>query len=624
MDKLLSCRSRCMVAAALAVAATAVYVVFLILPTMVVSEAKELRASVLFQPDVPIVFTSRTETASFEASAPEADGFHYPGTIPWAAHEGRLRLLTSGGRLYELTWDRRLPDGGTLIDVMSPTITTNGTHVLFSGRRAAPDPGHWRIYRIAISGHGLEQLTGGSDDPGCRFAPPMRYSADGSLMDEVDRKRVDYDDVDPADDGAGGFFFASSRLPDLGRDHTRRATQIWYWPKNGAPNPLSANRNNDRWPFLAPDNVVLFSAWSRNREAVTSGEDDIRPVALGGPFATRPTDVWFGARVYPDGTQFGYAIKMNEPVWRPRPLFNGRVAFMTSAAGGGLRLAQADWGYLRAAPSSLANGSEMPRQVGGTLVFGPERDDAGRPITSATPSPSPGGKVLFAAAPVGDSPAGYGLYLADETWEKGTVPKCIFNDPNLVDAEPVAVYRRQASIRSILPPMADGKPDRLSLFPNRVYDGPAGQLDNYLINAEMPDPFPGQQTVSEPGAAIPYPTGVKSVAFYAAHRDRFDAPQAPRVRGEWEKLLVAPLDERGTLKAWVPANPLMPTVLAGLGGDGKVFKWSGGTGPNGRKATFYALAGDHYSGTRANGYHFCVGCHTGHTFIKADIAERVR
>jgi len=124
-----------MVAAALAVAAGTVYLVFLNLATMVVPEARELRASVLMQPDVPIVFTSRTEPASFESSAPEADGFHYPGTIPWAAHEGRLRLLTSGGRLYELTWDRRLPDGGTLIDVMSPTITTNGTHVLFSGRQ---------------------------------------------------------------------------------------------------------------------------------------------------------------------------------------------------------------------------------------------------------------------------------------------------------------------------------------------------------------------------------------------------------------------------------------------------------------------------------------------------------
>jgi len=50
-----------MVAAVFAVAAGAVYLVFLNLATMVVPEARDLRASVLMQPDVPIVFTSRTE-----------------------------------------------------------------------------------------------------------------------------------------------------------------------------------------------------------------------------------------------------------------------------------------------------------------------------------------------------------------------------------------------------------------------------------------------------------------------------------------------------------------------------------------------------------------------------------
>src|SRR5439155_17090918 len=112
------------------------------------------------------------------------------------------------------------------------------------------------------------------------------------------------------DDGGGGLIFASSRLPDLGRDHTRRATQIWYRPAGAAaPRPLSANRNNDRWPFLAAGKAVLFSLWSRNRESVTEDLTDIRPVSAGTVYATRPTDNWMAARVYPDGSQFGYAVK---------------------------------------------------------------------------------------------------------------------------------------------------------------------------------------------------------------------------------------------------------------------------------------------------------------------------
>ena len=33
----------------------------------------------------------------------------------------------------------------------------------------------------------------------------------------------------------------------------------------------------------------------------------------------------------------------------------------------------------------------------------------------------------------------------------------------------------------------------------------------------------------------------------------------------------------------------------------------------GRQASFYAIAGDHYSLTAPGGRHFCVGCHPGHS-----------
>jgi hypothetical protein len=619
------------IGAAALIAVTAGIAIYMLFCGMGVEEANDLQQFVHKTPQYPIVFTSRTEPASFVAPAPEAEGFTYPGTIPWAAAEGRLRLLETDGKVYELTWGRELPDGGTLIDVMSPTISLNAKRILFAGRKASPDPGRWRIYEIGIDGRGLRQVTGGPDDPGCILLPPMRYAADGSILPDEERKRIDYDDVDPVDQGKS-VVFSSSRLPDLGRDHSRRATQIWIWPNGkSAPRPLTANRNNDRWPFLTfQNNSVVFSLWSRNREAVTADGSDVRPVSLGGTFATRPTDQWMGARVFPVGTQFGYSVKVPEPVWRQRPLFNGRLAFMTAhpAGDGRLRLAQADWGYMRNAPSSLAAESQMPNQTGGVLQYAPDRDADGRELTMGCPSPFPESFVLFSGAPVGATAGAFGLYLLPEDWSTpATRPALLFDDPRLVDSEPVAVYPRPIVLREVAVPPSETDyelPKDFRLANGQEYQGPVGRHHNNIINAQLPSPFPGQQTDTGAVPAVPFPTGIKSFAIYASYRDRFDDPQVPRIHGKWERLLTVPIHEGRELSARVPADPAIPTVLTGLGEDGKVFKWGGGAKDSaGRSATFYAIAGDHYSGTRKDGYHFCIGCHAGHTFIHADIHERL-
>jgi hypothetical protein len=608
-------------------AGAAIYLVFFF--GMGVPEARDLQAAVHSHPPFPVVFTSRTEPASFQAPAPEGEGFIYPGTIPWAAAEGRLRLLDTDGKVYELTWGRELPDGGTLIDVMSPSVSVDGKRVLFAGRKAPPDPGRWRIYEVGVDGRRLRPLTGGPDDPGCVALPPMRYAPDGSLLEPDERKRLDYDDVDPLDTGAA-FVFASSRLPDFGRDHSRRATQLWSWT-HGADKPwmLTANRNNDRWPFLTlAERLLIYSLWSRNREAVTEDGMDIRPVGTPGTYATGPTDLWVGARINLGATQFGFSVKIPEPVWRPRALFNGRVAFMTAhpAGNGRLRLAQADWGYLRVAPSSLANGSHLPAQVGGTLLYAPDRDDQDRELTMGCPSPCPHNLVLFAGAPVGEPPAAFGLYLLPEEWSTWQRPQFLFDDPRLVDAEPAAVYRRPLDLGPTEFTKANpaDRPSDLVLTSGRKYEGQFGQFMNSMINVPAPDEFLGQKTDTGEGPVIPPPTHVKSIVFFAAHRDRFDDPVKPRVVGGWERLMVARLNERGELRTWVPSMGTGASVLAGLDETGRIAKWSSKAKDSaGRSATFFAIAGDHYSGTRPDGFHFCLGCHTGHTSIPADIRERV-
>jgi hypothetical protein len=379
----------------------------------------------------------------------------------------------------------------------------------------------------------------------------------------------------------------------------------------------------------------MYSQWSWNREVVTADLTDVRPAAGEKSPASTPTDHWSAVRVAPNGTAVGYAVKSAEHVWRPRALFNGRIAFMTDSPGhpGTLRLAQADWGYIRSAPSSLAVGSSFPDQGSADLFFGPDRDADGKALTAGCPAPCPGDGVLFAAGPVEGRPETFGLYHVNENWS-GTppAPRLLFDDPDFVDAEPVAVYPRVVvHLPTRKPPLASGYPHpaTVRLADGRDHSGPIGFLENLAVRDAIRNPIPwqrrGQRGDPRRNPLIPPPTNLTSIAIYAAHRDRFDDPEIPRIIGRWEKLLVTPVGDDNTMSAWIPSNPLMPTVLAGLDAQGKVVKWSG-TVPDrsGRPAVYLAYAGDHYSGTRPDGYHYCNGCHTGHTYTSLDTCEKVR
>src|SRR5947199_407494 len=82
--------------------------------------------------------------------------------------------------------------------------------------------------------------------------PPLRWRADGTLIPDDERRATDYDDVDPVELPTADrqIMFASSRTPDLGRDHARRSTTLWVLGADGRKQPASGNRNNDRWPFV--------------------------------------------------------------------------------------------------------------------------------------------------------------------------------------------------------------------------------------------------------------------------------------------------------------------------------------------------------------------------------------
>ncbi len=602
-------------------------------------------------PPLPVVFTSRTEPMSFRAGAAVGDyagaGVRGNGQPQWQAREGRLRVLTPSGRVRELTWGKTLPDGGTLVDVQSPSVTADGRTVVFAGRRADADGGRFRIYAVNLDGSELRPLTGGADDTGCVSVPPLRFAADGSFLPDDARKRLDYDDTDPVLLPNGTLVFASSRLPDLGgRD--RRATQIWIREGGKPARTLTANRANDRWPTITVDYFLLFSVWSKQDEVISAdGTGLVRhdPPAAG---LTAPTDRWMAARIAPSAEQFAIGVKATDPVWRPRPLCDGTVAFMSPASGrptpftaanefpetGPLRVAAAPLGLLASSPSSLAAGTSFPESAESGVRWAPATTADGRRWSLATPSPLPADRVLVSAAPLGQSgtpsPAEYGLYtLSQNGWSADSNASGeltpLFDDPDLVDAEPVAAYPRPIDDGPIRNPQAwePTAVKKLDLLTG-TYTGPAGDLHVAQITTPSTGPIPGNAASGGGGLIVPLfpPDRITKLSFYAAHRDRFDDPVRPVVRGTLEKLHEVDVAAGGSVRTAMPVGS--PTLLVGLGPDGKVATAIGAADAKGNRGKFYAFAGDHVSGTRPGGYHFCTGCHAGHTFPGVGSGERVK
>jgi hypothetical protein len=454
---------------------------------------------------------------------------------------------------------------------------------------------------------------------------------------------MDYDDVDPiyVDYTNNYIAFVSSRTPDLGRNHARRSTTLWLMHLDGGhKHPLTANRYNDRWPFLMTSNYLAFSLWSHNQEVITADERDIRPWEPGMSSATAPVDSWLGAFTQTEGGQFGALVKPQVPVWRPRPLFNGRIVFMTTfdypsfthdaPVLPALQVVQAEAGLLANVPSARPANMSLPRQKGYRLFRGPSADVAGRPLSLATPSPCPGNRVVLAAAPLeagaAPRPGAYGIYLASDNWESDSAAPVsaeavglalLFDDPDLVDAEPVAVYARQSRFwkKEPTPRPADGTPEYLRLSNGTTYHGPLGTVFNSgLYTFQHADP-PGQQTDSGEGPIFDRPPAhsIHAVRIYASYRDRFDDAVKPRIAGGWELLLEVPLSGE-SVGFRLPAG--VPTVLAGVNDAGQVTRWTtAAKDSQGHQATFYAYAGDHYSAVRPFGKHFCIGCHPGHSSL---------
>src|SRR5262249_53784225 len=186
--------------------------------------------------------------------------------------------------------------------------------------------------------------------------------------------------------------------------------------------------------------------------------------------------------------QFGYYIKIPQEIWRARPTFNGQLVFMTPMADGTknrLRVGQAPAGLLNHSPSALVPGEPLPTQRIGDVTWGPDRDAEGTALSVATPSPCPPNLLVVSAAPLqgegqAPEPGKYGLYLVSDDWKSARkpVPQLLFDDPALVDAEPVAVYPRPIKLSPEAPHTTSEKGVPPLLADGRPYSGSIGLVEN--------------------------------------------------------------------------------------------------------------------------------------------------
>ncbi len=138
---------------------------------------------------------------------------------------GRLCILdVTTGQVTRLIDD---PEGG----VRDPVVHYDGRTILFSWRRGASE--HYHMYRIAIDGSGLTQLTQG-----------------------------EYDDFEPCWIPDGGIVFVSTRAKRWVNCWVTQVATLHRCNADGSDvRALSANNEHDNTPWVLPDGRVLYQRW---------------------------------------------------------------------------------------------------------------------------------------------------------------------------------------------------------------------------------------------------------------------------------------------------------------------------------------------------------------------------
>lgn len=521
---------------------------------------------------VPIVFTARNHLDTH-------DGTHVGPPVEVSAREkavgGKLMVRYPDGEVVDLT-------SSLLFDVSRPTVSFDGTRIVFSGVKTAKS--QWHIYEIKLDGSDFRQMT--YDDRSLLIPTnPREPTQNKALFNR-------YGDFSPAYLPDGRIIFSSSRYPSLSGSCGQRALNLYVVNGDGSNmHRITTERAGAIDPYVLASGKVVFSHWVDNMNVPAFAGSGLQPLAVERNFSS---SFWIFWATNPDGTEAGrYAFnggkfKDKGGVFQPREMPDGRIVY-TYRTGGSLLGSTLPTGI-----SLLTPGAGDGNDIKG--IGDPTELDGAHALS---PTPLPDGRILFSYTPTSsvsvDSKGrtvaqfNYGLYVTDDKFQNISL---VYDGLSTDELDAVAVYPRTAKV---IPDVPDA---------SLISDDPGADLGtkvvlkNSNIYADLPLDF--REIVS------PLAGSIVAVDFYDDSQTFSTSEDFPLVRKQPPKFVGSvPVTPDGSFTATIPADKPIFWLLRNA--SGVVARSL--TSPQGESFTSFVPTHDYF---RPNTEARCIGCHRGH------------
>lgn len=628
---------------------------------------------------VPILFVSRQpQPYGSYYWPPETGG---PLDMPGVGARNRVRP-SPGGRLMVLGVDgsvRTLLDGANptpqslmLVDVNAPAVSYDGTTVVFAGlpqgvAEGADEygPGYgtravggWRLYVINADGTGLRRVS--PDEEGRTEAA---YVA--QFGPQAGRALLPYDDFDPVFLPDGRVCFSSTRYPQFAHYSGQRTSQLYVMAADGTGlHRITSERNGADRPTVDPmTGQVVYARWWRNLRFPTNVMDTVPDDVTALPVdLTGVTDVeayrfhlglknnrypdplegndpvfegdsmfrnaWQAARINPDGTGMamfagffrseldnhyygGDFSDDGELFANSYPMIN-----MTEASGfGGIRAYQPGAGRPRHVLGVTEERSDFlasdPRMIGipsyGIFPDLYASDAAVLPVANGVRRN--GRLVVSMTATAGDLMQDYGLY---EVGQDGSSPRLLLDLPGTAElravvlaprVKPAVIPDRITAVATLLPPP---RIPSLATPEQKAQVASGGTFTFHVLNVYANAAVDVDMVSAPPIGSARTLRGFTD--YQRVNPGSFETMDWPILMEE------APVSAAGEAILHPPAGvPLFEDLRDA---NGRVPGTGGHYGALGRHEGAAFVAGMNFG--RPDEVVRCVGCHTGHSMMRAN------
>lgn len=573
-----------------------------------------------------IVFVSRqiqhyTEAAGYTFGAMPGAG---PNTRFQVAAPGKLQMYSTSGVLTTLIdGSNPTPASLNILDVQGVDVSYDGTQLVFAGlsntvyhvtKNKYDTIQYWRIYKMAVNGTGLTQITfTDTVINNAQFnSPPTATYNNFSL----------YQDGDPIWLPDGRICFSSTRYPSNSEYAGFRTSELWVVNNDGTGmHRITTERNGADRPAVDPlTGQIVFSRWWFNGRYPHDAMDSV--LYPGGGYEvdnglTMESDSqsrganfisfnsWVSAEVNPDGTGLRMFAGSQGKTSANFMAYGGgltssgslvcnyfQVNKLTKNAGfGGINIHPRGVGNFTAI-DGYANGNSPTNAPTGTndsLVSFYSTNGFATDV-----SVMPNNMLLYSWAP--DFNQQYGIYMIDTTGHNKVL---VYNNPGTTQLRPKAVVARP-----VPPVIADKASFVASTYPP-LQNGPYNPDGNFTFK-DFNVFFNGAVDMNITSA--PAIGEVNSIRFYLNQQRTRNGSQA---QFDWPILLAEmniPLGGK-IVNPTAPADVPLFEQLRSSHPLGYTVPTTGDPQPS---STAH-VAGMNYS--RPGATFTCVGCHRGHTMI---------